>query len=243
MKIRPKMIPIIIVLVMTLLLSTMADSSRAYASTNVGYGGASFSDAKSLSLGQEYKGTASGDNYHYFKFRTTGNKNVRYKFRTINYSNITGFISFRVLDYDGNSIEFFSVHTGGEPETALFSTLKPNRTYYLKVGNLRLADDDFSLKITQSVPKPAKASIKTIKSGKKRLTIKYRAVKNATKYEVQYRKSGSSKWNKKMTRNTNVTIRGLKRGAKYQVRVRAIRVVGGKNYAGSFSPKKAKRVK
>lgn len=243
MKLKRKTLQIIIAMLMMLLFSTAFDSGKSYAATDVGYGGASFSDAKNLSLGSEYKGTASGDNDHYFKFKTTKNKNVLYKFRAVNHGNVTGFVSFRILDYDGNSIEYFSVHIGGEPETVLFKTLKPNRTYYLKVGNFRLADDKFSLRITQSVPKPAKASIKTVASGKKRLTVKYGAVKNATKYEVQYRKSGSSKWNKKMTKKTKVTIKGLKKNAKYQVRVRAIRVVDGKKYVGKFSAKKAKRVK
>ena len=220
-------------------------SSKAYAAEDVGYGGTNYGNAPTLSLGKEYTGIASGDHAHFFKFTTTGNKGVKYKFRCSNYSeyDYAGFISFSIRDEDGNKVDYIAVYKSESPLTESFTNLKRNTTYYIEVNNLRLGNDDFALKISQVIPKPKKVSIKTPKAGKKKLIVKWKKVAYATKYQVKYRKSGSSKWKIKTTKKTKITLKKLKSGKKYQVRVRAVRVVYGKNYKGKYSKTITKKVK
>ena len=243
MRIRNRALSIALMLIMAIGFAMMSQSEESYAATNVGYGGTSYANARHLQLGKAYYGTASGDAYHYFKFRTSGNRNVSYKFWGINYGEYVGHVSVYILDGDGNKVDSFFIHIGGMPETAVFRGLKRNTTYYLRVGNFRLGDDNFSLRISQIIHKPAKATIRSAKTGKKSMTVSWKAVSNANKYQVQYRKAGTSKWTTKMTTKRSITIKGLKKGKTYQVRVRAIRVVSSKNYSGAFSAKVVRKVK
>ena len=60
---------------------------------------------------------------------------------------------------------------------------------------------------------------------------------------MKYRKCGSSKWKVKTTKKTKITLKKLKKGKKYQVKIRAIRVVNKKSYKGKYSKTITKRVK
>ena len=55
------------------------------------------------------------------------------------------------------------------------------------------------------------------------------------KYEVRYRAKGSSKWKKVTGSKQTITIRKLKKGKRYQVKIRAFRKVGKKTYYGAWS--------
>ncbi|MBR3201379.1 MAG: hypothetical protein IKG17_08615 [Mogibacterium sp.] len=95
---------------------------------------------------------------------------------------------------------------------------------------------------------PAKAVIKSVKAGKKSLTVKWKKVNNATGYNIQVAKN--SKFTKGL-KNVTVKkysskgkkIKSLKKGKKYYVRVRAYRVVNGKTYYGAWSKAKSKKAK
>ena len=71
-----------------------------------------------------------------------------------------------------------------------------------------------------------------------KLTVKWASVKNAKKYEISYSLKKNFKAAKKVTtKKTSVTIKKLKKGKTYYVRVRA------KNAAGWGAYSKAKKVK
>ena len=244
---------ILTVMVMALVIAMIGNgSNQVYAATNIGAGGSSFADATQLSLGKVYKGTAMlpSDGTRYYKFKTTGNKNVSYKIWGQNYCTENDSRYIFVHIYDGNGEELggdpfsFTLHPDGKPNTIKFTDLKRNTTYYLGiVCSCNWGRQDFALKISQVVPKPAKVTLKSVKAGKKKLTVKFNAVPYATKYQVKYKKKGSSKWKTKTTTKTKITLKKLKKGKKYQVKVRAIRVASGKSYYGKYSKKVTKKVK
>ena len=86
------------------------------------------------------------------------------------------------------------------------------------------------------------SKVKTVKVAalkKLKAKIKWSKVSNATKYQVQY--STSKKFTKKTTTTVTVknarqtTVKGLKNGKKYYVRVRAVNVTDGVKTVGSWS--------
>lgn len=85
---------------------------------------------------------------------------------------------------------------------------------------------------------PKKARIAKVKTGKKKLTVKAKvkaAKTGGTRYQIQYRVKGSSKWKTRTTKKQTLTIKKLKKGKKYQVRIRAFKKAGGKTYYGAWS--------
>ena len=52
-----------------------------------------------------------------------------------------------------------------------------------------------------------------------------------TKYQVQYRRSGTTSWNTKDVTSTSTTLEYLSAGTSYQVQVRAVSDVGGGPYS------------
>ena len=90
--------------------------------------------------------------------------------------------------------------------------------------------------------KPAKPTISSVKSkASKKLTIKWKKAKNAKRYQVQVatNKSFTKNVKTKYTSGRSITMRGLKKGETYYVRVRAIN--GYK--CGKWSAKKSQKVK
>ena len=93
------------------------------------------------------------------------------------------------------------------------------------------------------VPKKAKLKSSTTSKAKKKLTVKWGKVAGSVKYQVCYRAKGTSKWKKVKVSATSKTLKSLKSGKKYQVKVRAYKKVKGKTYYGSFSKVKTVKVK
>lgn len=102
------------------------------------------------------------------------------------------------------------------------------------LGNFKEIDD-ITFKIV-----PGKTKITKAKGTKKKIKIKYKKVKGAGGYEVQWAKKKSFKGKKvKKTKKLKYTIkRKDKKRKKYYVRVRAYKKVGKKYYYGKFSKKK-----
>lgn len=236
-------------LVLTALIMAMAlflmMSNRVYAADDVGSGGTNFPTARSLSLGKTYTGEAKqGGVAGFFKFKTTGYKHVSYQIRGLNYTD--GETIFNdIYDADGKKVAHITWLGNGKPDVRVLDNLERNRTYYIEMATSSYFSNGsaaFSIKVSQIVPKPGKAYINSAKAGKKKLTVKWDKVPYTTRYEVKYRKKGTSKWKTKTTTKTKITLKKLKKGKKYQVRIRAIRVVSGKSYKGAFSVKVTKKV-
>ena len=82
-----------------------------------------------------------------------------------------------------------------------------------------------------------------VKFKKKKATITWKKTKGATGYQVQYRVKGAKKFTnlKKATKKNKVTSKKLKKGKKYQFRVRTYKTIAGKKVYGKWT--KAKTVK
>ena len=92
---------------------------------------------------------------------------------------------------------------------------------------------------------PDNATKMSLSSGKKKLTVKWKTAKQASGYQLQYSTSknfkNAKKVNVKGAKKTGKTIKKLKKGTKYYVRIRTYKIVKGKTYYSSWS--KAKTVK
>ena len=83
---------------------------------------------------------------------------------------------------------------------------------------------------------PDKVKIWTyVKAGKKSIIVNWKKVSGATGYVVQYRKAGASKWTTKKTTKATYTIKKLKKGAQYDVRVAAVKKTGSGTFRGKYS--------
>ena len=104
-------------------------------------------------------------------------------------------------------------------------------------------------KLTQEAEKKkstlAKAKIKTVKPAKKALTVKWKAVANASGYQVYYKASGKKAVIKTVKGAKKLTLKltGLKKKAKYTVKVRAYKTASGKTTYGKWSAAKKAKTK
>ena len=91
---------------------------------------------------------------------------------------------------------------------------------------------------------PAKGKLTSLKAGKKQITVSYEAQKASGKtgyYLVYSPAKGKAKTT--TTTSTKKTIKGLKSGKTYKVKVRAYKTIGGTKYYGKYSDVKKVRVK
>ena len=83
---------------------------------------------------------------------------------------------------------------------------------------------------------PAKVTGLTLKStNSKQFKATYKKVIGGVKYQVVYRVKGTSTWKKVTTTNTYKTVKSLKGGKTYQVKVRAFKKVNSTTYYGKYS--------
>jgi hypothetical protein len=92
-----------------------------------------------------------------------------------------------------------------------------------------------SFTISPSTPKVSKVT-----SGTKQVKVTWKKVAKAqkvSKYQVQYRVKGSSKWKSKLVKASkgSLVVKGLVVGKKYQVRVRTYKTVSGVKYYSGWS--------
>ena len=91
------------------------------------------------------------------------------------------------------------------------------------VGNLNF----FSV-VPQKVGPPV--LIKAVRSGRPALTVTWTAPQSdrpITKYQVHYRRTGTTSWSTRDVRTRSVTLENLSLGTSYQVQVRAVSDIGG----------------
>ena len=82
-------------------------------------------------------------------------------------------------------------------------------------------------------------------SSKKTAKVSYKKISGVTGYQIQYSTNKNFKSSVKTikTKVTTKTLKGLKSGKKYYVRVRMYRTVNKKNYYGGWSSVKSMKVK
>ena len=113
----------------------------------------------------------------------------------------------------------------------------------LKSGSLIDSPVKYKLKVYgPKIARPSKVRLKSVKAGKRSLTIKYSAAKRTTCYQVAYKKKGAA-WKYCKVNGISKKILKLSKKKKYTVKVRGIRVFKGKKYPGKWSKTKSVIVK
>ena len=149
---------------------------------------------------------------------------------------------------NANSIAF---GMGGDAGDRIGVSTEPDAEIrYAALPNYQtlLAGSDFTaatqIKVTNfklTEAKPAKVKLNSVKAIKnKKVSVKFRKVSGIKKYQIQYSyKSSMKSAKKKITTKATYTLKGLTKGKKVYVRVRA---VSGKLY-GDWSNKRSVKVK
>ena len=167
------------------------------------------------------------------------------------WSAAAGATGYKVVLYKGKTV-VDTVYTTKLSYT--FKKLKKGTSYKVKVyaytsvyGGKAVSEDSADLSTSTKV---AKASVSSVKSTKaKQAAVAWKSVTGASGYQVEY--STSKKFTKKTTKKVTVkskkakktTLKKLKSGKKYYVRVRAYKTVNGKNVYGSWSSAKNLKIK
>jgi hypothetical protein len=88
---------------------------------------------------------------------------------------------------------------------------------------------------------PKDVKVKTLTPGKKRLSVKWAKAaptQKLTGYQIQYRVKGKAKWSASKTvkkaSSVNYTVKSLKKGKRYEVRVRAYKNIASGASKGSY---------
>ena len=90
---------------------------------------------------------------------------------------------------------------------------------------------------------PAKATGLELKADKGAIKVSYDKKDGGVKYQICYRIKGKSSWKKTTATGTSATVKNLKSGKTYEVKVRAFKKVNGTNYYGAWSAVKKIKVK
>ena len=94
---------------------------------------------------------------------------------------------------------------------------------------------------------PKKPETKKLTAGKKRFTVQWKKDKKADGYQVQYSTDKKFKKNVKSVnvskKSTKATVKKLKKGKTYRVRIRSYKKINGKKYYSGWSKMKSVKVK
>ncbi|BAK47413.1 dihydropteroate synthase [Clostridium sp. SY8519] len=215
--------------------------------------GNDFGDAQLMQKGKTYTGTLKEmEGAQYYRFKTDSTKGMKYRLTGSNSrSNAPAgawALSVQIWDKaNSESVKVFHANKNGSNYVTL-SDLKPSKTYYVIVqsegGTRNYYNEKYAIRYTASAVKPSTGKIRSLKSGSRKLTVTYRKASYGERYQISYKKKGTSSWKtvqngKKLTK----TISHLKKGKKYYVRVRAQRKVSGVWYSGKWSAVKSVKVR
>ncbi len=134
----------------------------------------------------------------------------------------------------------------GKCTLSRFIEISPG-TYYFRVKSSNTGNYSFKISSYNETKKPARVTLSSLKSTKKkRATIKWKKISDVSGYQIQYAKSKKFKGKKTLTVGgsiINKTINKLSSKKKYYVRIRAYKIVAGKNKYGSWSKVKTVKIK
>ena len=199
--------------------------------------GDAYQNSKTISGTQSGSIEIDGDE-DWFKF--TAPKAGTYRFAV----SCTGEESIRCTVLDGSVTVMEAHRVYSNDKRIMEYKLRAGQIMYLSVSNDKQAT--YKVSAYRYIHRPVKEKIKRVKAGRRALTVKYAKRAYATKYQLQVKRAGKS-WKTAKTYNCGKKLTKrvgkLKRGKKYSVRVRAVRIVDGKAYAGAWSAKMTVRVK
>ena len=158
-------------------------------------------------------------------------------------SDVDGYMIYRSLDKNGI---YALAGCVDDEKLGKFTDIDVayNTEYYYKVksfvksgSNLVYSEYSFpsrAIKVTVAKPEELNVTRKTPTS----MTVKWKAVKNANKYIVQYKAEGDKKWSEAAaTSSTSKVISKLTLGVNYTFRVKAANDIGSGSYSAQISKK------
>lgn len=83
--------------------------------------------------------------------------------------------------------------------------------------------------------RPSQASVKSVRRGKEKLTVRYRRVPGGCSYQIVWRKKGDHSWKKMSRSGDHAVIPVCRSGKKYEVKVRAYKKTSTGTYYGKWS--------
>jgi uncharacterized repeat protein (TIGR02543 family) len=147
----------------------------------------------------------------------------------------SGTIKNLIID---NSVVGSMVNSGVNVEKTSVVNVPKTTVTFPYIVNPVVAQIMTAVKSAAKPAAPKKLAAPTAKVGKKQIKITWKksATKGISGYEVQYRVVGKKWATKKIgAKATSLTIKKLKPGKRYEVRVRAIKKSGGKTAYGAWS--------
>ncbi|MCR5666439.1 MAG: fibronectin type III domain-containing protein [Eubacterium sp.] len=185
-------------------------------------------------------------------FYLTANSASGSKYYSYNNNSLTDFIAVKDqsnrpnitnVEVTENSLTFTTYYTDTEELEELDSFTIERTAQTKDTGTVSNTDNQTSKVTSASNVKVAKTSIKKIKAKKGKITVTAKKVSGNVKYRFAYKKVGTKKWKTVTVSNKKTTIKKLKSGKKYAVKVRAIKTVKGKTYKSGWSKVKKVKVK
>ena len=139
-----------------------------------------------------------------------------------------------------------TVKVDGYPLAEAYEFLEPGDDYKLVYSNnvkcgkatvhvVCLKDHMIPPEDGHFIIKPAKAVVNKLDVGKKKVkvTVKNQKASGLTGYQISYKVKGTKKWKSVYSTSNVKTIAKLKKGKKYQVKVRGYVKVNGQKYYGN----------
>ncbi|MBE6817444.1 MAG: hypothetical protein E7520_07065 [Ruminococcaceae bacterium] len=170
------------------------------------------------------------------------------KIMTVSWNKVSGAQNYYVAFRKAGDKMWNYYWTGGKAKY-VFKNLKTNGLYEFKFAafkkiNGKWQRGDWS---KTSYRYYKKATLKKLTTKKKSIKVTWQRDKNCNYYVIFYATKKDMSNQKKITvkgnKKTSYTIKKLKKGKKYYVRVRAYKTKNKKNYAGELSSKKNIKVK
>ncbi len=160
-----------------------------------------------------------------------------------------------VAQYNDNGCNYKKEYSMWQSSsTAKVSGVNGNVDINFWFGPVRDRNYDITVKkgavsvTTTAVKKPGRVTIKSIKTGKKKVTVKWKKVSSVKGYKIQYstsKKFKASKTKSKYTTKRSITIKKLKSKKTYYFRIKAYKLNSSKKkvYSSKWSKVKHKKVK
>ena len=163
----------------------------------------------------------------------------------LSWKKVTGAESYKVY-YSTNGKKWKSVKA--TKNTVTVNKLTSGKNYQFKVKAVAGKYTGATSSVVKTATKVKKVTISSVKSAKKtQATVTWKTVSGANGYVVEYSTSKSFKSKKTVTLKKSsykkTTLKKLKSGKKYYVRVKAYKTVNGKAVYGSVSSVKTVKVK
>lgn len=148
---------------------------------------------------------------------------------------------YQIYQYKSKKWKRVATIKSGSTKSKTITKLKPGTSYkfriraYKKQNGMTIYTKYTTLKV---MTKPSKVKVASVSAGKKQATLKWKKIK-ASGYEIQC--CTSKKFKKNVTKKTvkktkkTATVKKLKGGKTYYVRIRAYSKVNGKKYYGAWS--------